>query len=425
MKIAVVGMGYVGLPLAAAFSQHYPVIGFDINAKKINLLKKGIDYTGEVHNISLSSSKELTFTNIPTELKTADFIIVAVPTPVIEETKKPDLSCVESASKVVGENLKKNAIVVYESTVYPGVTENICVPIIEKYSGLKCGKYWKIGYSPERINPGDKVNTVRTITKIVSGMDNESLYKIAEVYSKICPICRVRSIMIAEAVKAVENAQRDVNIAFMNEISLVLGQLGIDTNEVIDAASTKWNFHKYQPGLVGGHCIGVDPYYLIDMSLAKGHIPELMVASRKINESIALHLSKRLTEILEKTNKKLNKCSILIMGLTFKENVADIRNSKIKDLIEYLKLRGIDIVGCDPLIDKETAKKEFGIDNFSFAKLPTKFDAIVIAQAHNSFKTIGLDNLKSKTKNMPILVDIKRVYNKQEALDKGFIYQHI
>jgi len=322
MNLAIVGLGYVGLPLAACFSKYYNVIGFDIDQKKIEMLKRGKDYTGE---IDISRLRNIYLTSEPSSLKQADFIVVAVPTPVHEESKLPDLSCVEHASRIVGENLKKGAIVVYESTVYPGVTEEVCVPIIEKYSRLKCGTEWKVAYSPERINPGDKVHTLETVTKIVSGIDTETLEIVANVYSKICPVYKASSIKVAEAAKVVENVQRDLNIALMNELGLIFSRMGIDIKEVLDAASTKWNFHNYHPGLVGGHCIGVDPYYLAYAAIKHGYYPKVILSGREVNEEVASYLAKRILQDLNMANKILKDCTVLVMGLTFKENVRDTR----------------------------------------------------------------------------------------------------
>ncbi len=424
MKIALVGLGYVGLPLAVAFSEHYDVIGFDLNKEKISLLKRYVDYTGEIDPEKLKSER-LKFTNNPSELRQADLIIIAVPTPIHEESKQPDLSPVENASELIGDNIKRGAIVVYESTVYPGVTEDICVPIIERRSNLKCGTDWKIGYSPERINPGDKLHTVNTITKIVSGMDEKSLNIIAEVYGKICPVHKVSSIKVAEASKVIENVQRDLNIALMNELGLIFDRMGIDVKEVIDAASTKWNFHKYYPGLVGGHCIGVDPYYLTYAAIKHGYYPKVILSGREVNENIALHLSRKLLKSFGASGKSLKDCNVLVMGLTFKENVPDTRNSKINLLIKELKDFGVNVIGYEPLISAERAKKEFGIDNVPLQNIKTKLDAIVLAQAHNSFKGITLDRLKQVTCDKPVLLDIKRLYDKKEAEKTGFLYQHI
>lgn len=422
MKIALVGLGYVGLPIAIELSRHYEVIGFDISQKKIESLSRNIDPNQEVETEKLKNCK-VKFTSNPEMLKEADFVIVAVPTPIHEDSKLPDLNPVESASGIVGKNLKKNAIIVYESTVYPGVTEDVCVPIIEKESGMKCGKEWKIAYSPERIVPGDKVHTLTTITKIVSGMDAETLEKVAEVYGKICPIHKASSIKVAEASKVIENIQRDLNIALVNELSLIFHNLGIDTREVLIAAGTKWNFHKYHPGLVGGHCIGVDPYYLTYISEKNGYYPKVILSGREVNEHLAIHIAK---EVMKKLSaiKPLAQCRVLIMGLTFKENVSDMRNSKVKDLIKELKSYGIEVIGFDPWLGKEAVMQNFGIGNIEFNEIPKKIDAVILAQGHEAFRKITLQDLKGMM-DSPILFDIKWFYDKKEAKNLGFDYMEL
>ncbi|MFA6410057.1 MAG: nucleotide sugar dehydrogenase [Candidatus Buchananbacteria bacterium] len=411
-KICVVGLGYVGLPLACLLSKHYKVSGFDVNKKKIDELKSGIDLTGEVENLS---NYQVEYSNDPAIIKQENFIIVAVPTPILED-KRPDLSLVIAASKIVGQNLQPGSIVVYESTVYPGCTQEDCLPIIEKESGLRLGTDFKIGYSPERVNPGDKVHTIDKIYKIVSGSDAEALAKIAKVYGSITNVHQASSIKVAEAAKVIENVQRDLNIALMNELAVIFDRLGIDTKEVIEAAGTKWNFHKYQPGLVGGHCIGVDPYYLTYKAMQVGYNPQVILAGRGINEFM--------TEFV--ASKLINARKVLVMGLTFKENVPDIRNSKAKDLIDKLRGKGMEVVGHDPLLENfKDVVSRFGIKMIDDFSAQEKFDAIVVFSPHEVFKTekYSLDNLKNICNDDPILFDLKGFYKKTEAEKLGFKYQ--
>lgn len=417
-RICVVGLGYVGLPLAVRFSKFFEVIGFDINKKRIFQLKKGKDYSGEISEKELANSKIL-FTHNPQKIKKADFIIVCVPTP-IDKFKKPDLSHLKSASVIIGKNLKKNAIVVYESTVYPGVTEEVCAPILEKYSKLKLGKEFKIGYSPERINPGDKEHTIDKIIKVVSGMDGETTEIIAKVYGRAIPagIHRAPNIKTAEAAKVIENIQRDLNIALMNELSNIFYKMGLHTKDVLEAAATKWNFHKYYPGLVGGHCIGVDPYYLTYKAEELGYHPEIILAGRRINDNMHKFVVEKLIKSLNKVGKLPSKSKVLVMGLTYKENVKDARNSRVKYLIEELKEFGIEILCCDPLLEDEIVEKNFGVKNCPFKKI----DAIILASPHNEFKGVGLDGLKKKL-NAPPLLDLKGLFDRKEAEEKGFMWE--
>lgn len=408
-RICIVGLGYVGLPLAMAFSRHFNVTGFDVKKERVNELKKGIDKTNEISKEELKKAK-IEFTSDPSQIKKSNFIIVAVPTPIHEDTKIPDLRFVESASKVVGENLSKGSIIVFESTVYPGVTEDICVPIIEKQSGLKYGKDWKIGYSPERVNPGDKEHTVEKITKVVSGMDRESLERIAEVYSAAIKagVHKAPNIKTAEAAKVIENIQRDLNIALMNELSMIFKKLGINTKEVLEAAGTKWNFHKYFPGLVGGHCIGVDPYYLTFRAQQLGYDPKVILSGREINDSMAFVVGDMVIDALKQAGKNIKGAKILIMGLTFKENVPDIRNSKAADVISHLRKNGAEVIGCEPLLEKGIVKDHFNIENVDFNDVK-EVDAIIIINAHEQFRKISIDMLKKKMKK-PVLVDVKNLY---------------
>ncbi len=410
-KICVVGLGYVGLPLACLLAKNYQVFGFDINEKKINELKNGIDKTGEVGNLSQCN---IEYSNNPEIIKQANFIIVAVPTP-IDENKKPDLELVESASEIVGQNLTKGAVVVYESTVYPGCTEEVCLPILEKESGLKFGADFKIGYSPERVNPGDKEHTIDKIFKVVSGSDQGCLDQVAAVYGSITQVHKASSIKVAEAAKVIENVQRDLNIALMNELALIFERMGINTKEVIEAAGTKWNFHKYYPGLVGGHCIGVDPYYLTYKAKKLGYDPKVILAGRGVNEFMAEFVASKL-----KGRKR-----VLILGLTFKENVPDIRNSKAKDLALRLKEQGCEVFGHDPLLKiKEFVVDHFGVSVISDWPPPEKFDAIVIFSPHKVFKEkeYSLTNLKNICESNPALFDIKGFYSRTDAEETGFEY---
>lgn len=424
-KICVVGLGYVGLPLAYNFARNCAkVYGFDVSAKKISMLKKNIDVCNEI------SKKELSKVNIeyssnPQIISKANFIIVAVPTP-IDKKNKPDLSLVESASKIVGQNMKKGSIVVFESTVYPGVTEDICLPILEKNSSLKGGVDFFVGYSPERVNPGDKKHTIDKIVKVVSGMDKKTLNAVAQIYKIACKagVHKAPNIKTAEAAKVIENIQRDINIALFNEFSLIFDRLNIDTRDVISAAATKWNFHKYYPGLVGGHCIGVDPYYLVHKALQTGYKPHVIAAGRKINNYMAEHVAKKIIETLKQENKKIAGAKIMIMGLTFKENVNDIRNSKAKDIIKFLKKFKIKAVGFEPLVDKKSIKKEFNVENADFQKIKN-LDGIIVFSPHEEFKKIKLKNLKNKCLKHPLLFDIKGFYNKKEAEKEGFNYKRL
>jgi len=422
-KICIVGLGYVGLPLAALFSTKYEVIGFDVKQSRIQELSQGKDSTDEVKDIG---RYPIQYTTDPARIKEADFIIVAVPTPV-DNAKNPDLLPVLSASKIVGENLKRGSIVVYESTVYPGCTEDDCLPVLEKYSGLKCGSDFKIGYSPERVNPGDKEHTIDKIVKVVSGCDGETLDKIAEVYGSVITagVHRASCIKVAEASKVIENVKRDLNIALVNELSLIFERLGISTREVLAAAGTKWNFNsgQYSPGLVGGHCIGVDPYYLTHKALALGYYPQVILAGRSINEYMSRHVAELVLKNLIRSNKILANCRVLVMGLTFKENVPDIRNSKVKDIIANLADYGFAVSGYDPLISVEDARKEFKVDNINFRNSPLKFDAVVIFSPHRQFKDISLSELYAKMNGDPVLIDIKGLYDRQAAEQAGFVYR--
>lgn len=422
-KLAVVGMGYVGFPLAVAFAEKgFNVIGFDINQNKINEYLNGNDPTNEVGNERLSKIKNIYFTSDEKKLEEAKFIIIAVPTPVLKN-KIPDLRPVEGASQVVGRNLLKGTIVVYESTVYPGVTEDICLPILEKESGMKCGVDFKIGYSPERINPGDKVHRVENITKITSGIDEESAEIIAQVYEQIIKagVHRATSIKVAEAAKVIENSQRDINIAFVNELSLIFDKMGIDTLEVLEAAGTKWNFLPFRPGLVGGHCIGVDPYYLANKAEEIGYHAEVILSGRKTNDGMGKFIAEKTIKKLIETGKVVKDSCVLVMGLTFKEDCPDLRNSKVEDIINELKEYNVKVSVVDPIADKEEAKKEYNVELETFENI-SDIDAVILAVGHKEYKNIDLNSLKNiySDKNKMVLIDVKGIINKQEAINLGY-----
>ncbi len=416
-NLVVVGLGYVGLPLAISFAKKVNVIGFDYNSKKIELYKKGIDVTNEVGNEELSKTT-MKFTDNPEEIKNGDFVIVAVPTPV-DSHNKPDLTPVEGATEFVGKNLKKGAIVVYESTVYPGVTEDICVPILEKESGMKCGIDFKIGYSPERINPGDKVHRFETITKIVSGMDDETLEQVAQTYSLVVKagVYKASSIKVAEAAKVIENSQRDINIAFVNELSVIFNKMGLDTNEVLDAAGSKWNFLNFRPGLVGGHCIGVDPYYLTYKAEEIGYRPEVILSGRRINDNMGKYIAENIIKGLIKADIPVKNARVLIKGVTFKENVPDIRNSKVIDIIKELKEYDVNVLMEDPYAEPEEFKREYNLELSNNVK---DADAIVFAVSHDEYKKLDVDEIKKLFRNDANLVfDIKAIFDKKILQDGG------
>jgi len=422
--ISLIGLGYVGLPIAVAFACKADVIGFDISREKIELYKNGIDPTREVGDKVIRNTT-VQFTSDETKLREASFHIIAVPTPVNRD-HTPDLRPVESASEILGRNLARGSIVVYESTVYPGVTEDICVPILEKYSGLKCGIDFKVGYSPERINPGDKTHRLENITKIVSGMDAESLDTIAKVYELVVEagVYRAESIKVAEAAKVIENSQRDINIAFMNELSIIFNKMGIDTKSVLAAAGTKWNFLKFYPGLVGGHCIGVDPYYLTYKAEELGYHSQIILAGRRINDDMGKYVAENTIKSLIKADIPIKNARIGVLGLTFKENCPDTRNSKVVDIINELKEYGIDIVVCDPVADKNEAKRINGIDIEPMSDL-VDLDAIIVAVAHEEFKSLRISDFSGMYKeglSGKVLIDIKGIYSKEEFISSNFVY---
>ncbi|WP_295358000.1 nucleotide sugar dehydrogenase [uncultured Succiniclasticum sp.] len=423
-KVAVVGLGYVGLPLALEFAKQVPTIGFDINKEKLALYRKGIDPTKEAGDKAVKNTT-LRFTDNPAELKDAAFVIVAVPTPVTEDNM-PDLSPVTGASELVGKNISRDTIVCYESTVYPGVTENICAPILERESGLVCGKEFKVAYSPERINPGDKEHRVFNICKIVSGMDEETLKNVAEIYSLIIKagVYQAESIKVAEAAKLVENAQRDINIAFMNELSLAFSQMGIDTHQVINAMDTKWNALGFRPGLVGGHCIGVDPYYFLYEAQRAGYTSEIIRAGRRINNVMARYVARSVVRNMIQADLKVKNARVYLYGITFKENCPDVRNSKALDVCKNLLSYGIDVKLVDPCADlmglpEQYEKLMVNMDEVKDA------DALVFVVAHDAFKKFDAASLASKYKrevDVKVLADVKCIFDKKELLDAGFLY---
>lgn len=424
-KISLVGLGYVGMPIAVAFSKKVKVIGFDLNAKKIELYKNGVDPTNEVGNEAIKACT-VDFTADETKLKEAKFHIVAVPTPVNDD-HTPDLSPVEGASQIVGRNLTKGSVVVYESTVYPGVTEDICVPILEKGSGLKCGTDFKIGYSPERINPGDKAHRLENITKIVSGMDEETLDTVAKVYGLVVEagVHRAESIKVAEAAKVIENSQRDINIAFMNELSIIFNKMGIDTQSVLKAAGTKWNFLKFYPGLVGGHCIGVDPYYLTYKAEEMGYHSQIILSGRRINDDMGKYVAENTVKNLIKADVSIKNAKVAILGFTFKENCPDTRNTKIVDIYNELKEYGITATIADPAADADEAKRLYGIEFADMASIKD-CDAVILAVAHENFKTLSAADFdrmfKSGDNRQKVLVDIKGLLDRKAYESAGYIY---
>lgn len=424
-KISVVGLGYVGMPLAVSFAKKLNVIGFDLNEKKIQLYKSGVDPTNEVGNEEIQKTS-VEFTTDELRLREAKFHIVAVPTP-INLDKTPDLTPIEGASTIVGRNLTMGSIVVFESTVYPGVTEDICIPILEKESGLKCGIDFKVGYSPERINPGDKVHTLEKIVKIVSGIDDESLEVIASIYELIIEagVHRASSIKVAEAAKVVENSQRDINIAFMNELAMVFDRMGVDTNEVIEAMNTKWNALKFYPGLVGGHCIGVDPYYFIYEAEKLGYHSQIVLAGRKINDGMGEIVADAIIKKLVLTNKVVKNSKVVILGVSFKENCPDIRNSKVIDIVKALNGYGIEPVFVDPQADSDEAKYEYNIELSRLEDI-NDADCLVFAVAHDEFKNLSWDKLDSMfgdfDNNEKVIIDVKNILDRKSLEMKGYSY---
>ena len=423
-KLSLVGLGYVGMPIAVAFARKIKVVGFDVNQAKIDLYRNGVDPTNEVGDEVIRDTK-VEFTSDPSRLKEAKFHIVAVPTPVNSD-HTPDLSPVEGASKIVGQNLTKGSIVVFESTVYPGVTEEICVPIMERESGLKCGEDFKVGYSPERINPGDKIHRLETIVKIVSGMDEETLEEIAKVYELVVEagVYRAESIKVAEAAKVIENSQRDINIAFMNELSIIFHKLGIDTKAVLEAAGTKWNFLKFYPGLVGGHCIGVDPYYLTYKAEEVGYHSQIILSGRRINDDMGKYVAQNAVKCLIKAGFAVRGARVGILGSTFKENCPDTRNTKVIDIVKELEEYGIQPEISDEMADAEEAKRLYGIEFIPLQKLGN-LDIVIIAVAHKNFVRLQKNDIRKffDSKNSKkVLIDIKGILERKNYENDEFIY---
>lgn len=425
-KLALVGLGYVGMPIAVAFAKQVDVIGFDMNSEKIAKYRNGEDPTEEVGNDAIRESK-VEFTDDERLLRNARFIIVAVPTPVNQD-KTPDLTPVEGASHTVGRNLQKGSVVVYESTVYPGVTEDICIPILEQESGLKCGTDFKIGYSPERINPGDKVHRLENIKKIVSGMDEEALDTIASVYEIVIKagVHRAGSIKVAEAAKVVENSQRDINIAFINELAMAFDRMGIDTAEVIEAMNTKWNALGFRPGLVGGHCIGVDPYYFVYEAEKLGYHSQIISSGRRVNDDMPQFIAEKIIKQLVLAGKKVRDSKVVFLGATFKENCPDVRNSKIMEIIAALKTFGIAPVLCDPMADPEEVKRGYGYELTAFEDVKDA-DCLVLAVAHEKYRKmlLGQFDILFKRELKPsekVIIDIKSVLDKKEVETYGYSY---
>jgi len=443
-KISVIGLGYVGLPLAITFAKVADVVGFDISKEKVQKYLNGVDVTKEVGNKAIKETKAL-FTWEEKYLKYCKFHIIAVPTP-ISSDKTPNLKPVMEASKTVGRNLTKGSIVVYESTVYPGVTEDICIPILEKESGLKCGQDFKVGYSPERINPGDKVYRLENIVKVVSGIDEESLETIAKVYGLVVKagIHKAESIKVAEAAKVIENSQRDINIAFMNELSIIFNKLGIDTKAVLETAGTKWNFLNFSPGLVGGHCIGVDPYYLTYKAEEIGYHSQIILAGRKINDDMGKYVAENVVKNMIKADKPIKGSTVAVFGVTFKENCPDVRNTKVVDVIKELEEYGVNVKVVDPVADEEDLWSTYGIKLYNIEDIKD-MDAIIFAVPHEEFKTIKLEDIKklynqrwngysnaidevAATSELEdenpkyVLIDIKGMFNRKEAEDMNYLY---
>ncbi|WP_290061171.1 nucleotide sugar dehydrogenase [Paraclostridium bifermentans] len=429
-NISVIGLGYVGMPLAIAFAKKINVIGFDVNKEKIELYKQGIDVTNEVGNKALKETTAL-MTSDETKLKEAKFHIIAVPTP-INDDKTPDLRPIIGASRVLGRNLTKGSIVVYESTVYPGVTEEVCIPILEEESNMKCGVDFKVGYSPERINPGDKLHRLENITKVVSGMDEESLENIASIYELIIDagVHRAESIKVAEAAKVIENSQRDINIAFVNELSMIFNKMEIDTKAVLEASGTKWNFLKFYPGLVGGHCIGVDPYYLTHKAEQIGYHSQVILSGRRINDGMGKYVGESTVKNLIKANKQVKGAKVAILGITFKEDCPDVRNSKVIDIINELKEYGINVFVADPIADENEVKREYGIELTKFENIKN-MDAVIVAVGHKEYMELNLESIKKLYEEKPVslnsedklvLVDVKGIFDKKEAQLKNYLY---
>jgi len=421
-KIAVVGLGYVGLPLAVQLAKHFDVVGYDLKEERVTELRSGQDRTLEVRPQDLARA-DIHYTSVPEELANCRFIIVAVPTP-IDEYRIPDLTPLEGASQTVGRNMRAGTCVVFESTVFPGATEEVCVPIMEQQSGLKLGVDFTVGYSPERINPGDTVHTVENIVKIVSGSDDATSALLAGVYGKVVKagLHRASTIKVAEAAKVIENTQRDLNIALMNELAMIFDKMGIDTTQVLEAAGTKWNFLPFRPGLVGGHCIGVDPYYLTFKAESIGYHPEMILAGRRINDAMGKYVAERAVKLLIRAGKQVRNARVGILGLTFKEDVPDLRNTKVVDIIRELADYGVDVQVHDPLADAGEAQKYYGIELKELGNL-TGLDAVIVAVAHRAYKKAGFKSIAALCSGSEaIVVDLKGIFSPAEAQNGKVAY---
>ncbi|MBK6618847.1 MAG: nucleotide sugar dehydrogenase [Nitrosomonas sp.] len=418
--VAVVGLGYVGLPLAIEFGKKINTIGFDITQHKIDSYRCQSDPTGEVSSVEFAAAKQLTFTADPAELAHADFIIIAVPTPV-DLAHQPDFTALKRASETVGKHMKKGATVIYESTVYPGATEEVCIPVLEKFSGMRWKTDFNVGYSPERINPGDKQHTLTTITKVVSGDSVESMERIARLYESVVSagVHRASSIKVAEAAKVIENTQRDLNIALMNELAIIFDKLGIDTLETLKAAGTKWNFLPFRPGLVGGHCIGVDPYYLTHKAEMVGYMPQVILAGRRINDSMAKYVAEQTVKQIIKAGFNVKGAQVNVLGLTFKENCPDLRNSKIADVIRELQDYGVDVHVHDPIAERDEASHEYGVTLKSWEDLP-RAHALIVAVAHQEFISKPQLELQTKLVEHGCFIDVKSQFDTDTLAQAGY-----
>jgi UDP-N-acetyl-D-galactosamine dehydrogenase len=421
-QIAVVGLGYVGLPLSVYLSRYFSVIGFDIQARRIKELQQGIDRTREVDSECLQQAT-LTFTDAPESLASCTVIIIAVPTP-IDEARIPDLSPLCHATKITGQHMQKNAVIVYESTVYPGTTEEVCVPVLEKYSGLTFGQDFTVGYSPERINPGDRERTLEKITKVVSGSDDATLKLLSKIYGQVvhAGIHQAPSIKVAEAAKVIENTQRDINIALMNELSMIFNRMNINTQDVLSAARTKWNFLSFHPGLVGGHCIGVDPYYLTFKAESLGYHPEMILAGRRINDGMGKYIAERTVKMIIQTGKPVLNGQVAVLGLTFKENVPDLRNTKVVDIIHELEEYGLQIYIHDPCAEETEARDHLNLSLTKLAEIP-KVNAVIVAVKHQEYLNMGIENISQLCiSECPLVIDVKNAFHPEQAQKLGVMY---
>ncbi|NWF39504.1 nucleotide sugar dehydrogenase [Mariprofundus sp. NF] len=420
--VAVVGLGYVGLPLALAFGRCLPTIGFDISKQKVKAYQEGYDPTGEMSNELFGRAAMLNYSTDAADITQADYVVVAVPTPV-DEGHKPDLTPVIRATETVGRNLKKGAIVIFESTVYPGVTEEVCVPILEKESGLKCGDNgFKVGYSPERVNPGDKVHTLESIVKVVSGQDDETLEQVAKLYEMVVEagVHRAATIKVAEAAKVIENTQRDLNIALINELAIIFDKMGIDTIDVLEAAGSKWNFLPFRPGLVGGHCIGVDPYYLTHKAEVLGYHPQVILAGRHINDGMSAYIAQQTVKQMIQSGACIKDSKVIVLGLTFKEDCPDLRNSKVADVVSELEEYGCVVSTHDPLAATDEAEHEYGISLTAWRDLPDAADAVVLAVGHKQYMNMPLSELLTSLRQGGVVIDVKSALDRDAVTDAGY-----